>query len=128
MGTPLGFDVYEAREIATGKPLDGATVAVRMVHGASANVQTLKLDSSGRARGSFASPLLGTNLVFASVDLGGRATDAAAVQIDAGSSKQVVDEGSGNVRLSVDRQTYRLGDEIRRRVRIFPAGASGKRC
>jgi hypothetical protein len=112
VGTPLGFTV-EARELATGNPLEGATVAVRLVHGASANVQTIKLDSNGRARGSFSSPLLGTNLVFASVDLGGRATDAAAVQIDAESSREVVDEGSGNVKLSVDRQMYRLGDAIR---------------
>jgi hypothetical protein len=112
VGSPIGFDV-EAREIASGKPLAGATVSVRMVHGTSINQQTLKLDADGRGRGSFASPTLGTDLIFASVDLGGRATDAASVQVDAESSGQTVDEGSGNVALSVDRQNYRSGDSIR---------------
>jgi hypothetical protein len=123
VGTPLGFTV-EARELATGKPLAGANVTVRLVHGASANVQTLKLDADGNARGTFSPPLLGTNLVFASVDLGGRATDAASVQIDAESSKEVVDEGSGNVKLSVDRPAYRSGDAIR--VDANLAGGQGQ--
>lgn len=123
VGSPIGFDV-EARDVATGKPLAGATVTMRMVHGTSTNLQTLKLDADGRGRGSFASPLLGTDLIFASVDLGGRATDAVSVQVDAESSGQSVDQGSGNVSLAVDRTTYRSGDPIR--VDAHLAGAQGQ--
>jgi hypothetical protein len=123
VGSPIGFDV-EARDVVTGRPLAGATVTVRMVHGTSSNLQTLKLDADGRGRSSFASPLLGTDLIFASVDLGGRATDAVSVQVDAESSGQSVDQGSGNVSLAVDRQTYRSGDSIR--VDAHLAGGQGQ--
>ncbi len=101
LGTPLGFDVY-AQEI-DGKPLAGASVTVALVHGASIAQQQLTLDADGHARGSFSAPPLGTNLVFASVDHGGRAMDAAQVQIDPQVAAAATDGRSANVHVKLDK-------------------------
>jgi hypothetical protein len=110
LGAPLGFDVY-ANEL-DGKPLSTATATVQLVHGASISQQQLRLDSDGHARGSFSSPELGTNLVFAMVDRDGRAIDAAQVQIDPQAAAPATDGGSGNVHVSLDKRAYRADEEI----------------
>jgi hypothetical protein len=121
--TPIGFDVA-ASEIQTGKPLAGAAVTVRLVHGASVAQQQLTLDRDGRARGSFSSPQLGTNLVFASVEDSGRATDAEAVQVDArATDASTPDRSSGDVSVSLDKPAYRGGDDVA--VTAQAPGASG---
>jgi hypothetical protein len=109
LGTPIGFDVY-ANDVATGKPLPGANVTVQLVHGASIQQQVLVLDGAGHARASFSSPQLGTNLVFARVDDGGRAMDAAQVQVDAQAPAASFDGASPNVHIALDKSTYRSGD------------------
>lgn len=111
LGTPVGFDIY-ANDVETHRPLAGATATVQLVHGASIQQQQLKLDADGHARGSFSSPQLGTNLVFAFVDDGGRAMDAAQVQIDAHAEVAPIDAGSGNVHIALDKPLYRSGEEI----------------
>lgn len=110
LGTPIGFDVYA--DALDGKPLAGVTVMVRMMHGAAIAEQDLRLDSDGHARGSFASPALGTNLIFASVDHGGRATDAAQVQIDPNATLSTIEGSTPNVRVTLDKSSYRAGEEI----------------
>ncbi len=122
LGTPVDFDVYAA-DVATGKPLAGATVTMQLVHGAAVAQQQLVLDAAGHARGSFTSPQLGTNLVFASVDDGGRAMDAAQVQVNAQASAVTIEGGSGNVRLSLDKRSYRPGDTVT--VDASVAGGTG---
>ncbi|MEO6834287.1 MAG: hypothetical protein ABI231_00030 [Candidatus Tumulicola sp.] len=123
LGTAIGFDVY-ADEVATGKPLAGATVTARLTHGASVAQQFLTLDADGHARGSFTSPQLGTNLIFASVDDSGRATDAAAVQVDArAAGAATADRSSENVRVALDKAVYRSGQEVA--VDASAPGSSG---
>jgi hypothetical protein len=119
LGAPVGFDVY-AQEAAGGKPIAGATITAQLVHGASVQQQQLILDGNGHARGSFSSPQLGTNLVFASLDDGGRAIDAAQVQVDSQAGGDTGSGGSANVRVTLDKATYRAGDEV-----AVDAGASG---
>jgi hypothetical protein len=122
LGTPLGFDVY-ASDVASGKPLAGATVTARLSHGATVAQQQLTLDSDGHARGSFASPELGTDLVFASVDDSGRATDATAVQVEARATSATVAQGSADVHLSLGKPVYRGGDDVS--VDAQASGSSG---
>jgi hypothetical protein len=110
LGAPLTFDVYG--ETLEGKPLANASLTVELVHGRSTQQQQITLDGDGHARGSFTSPELGTNLIFASTDHGGRATDAAAVQIDPQASAPTADGRSPNVRVSVGASSYRTGEEI----------------
>ena len=111
LGTPVQFDVY-AVEYATGKPLSGATATLQLVHGATVQQQQITLDENGHARGAFSSPQLGTNLVFASVDDGGRAMDAAQVEVQAQASTATLEGGSANVRISLDKALYRAGDDV----------------
>ncbi len=121
LGMPVNFDVYA--HSLDGKPLAGAEVDVRMAHGASVAQQQLRLDADGHARGTFSSPELGTNLVVAFVDRGGRATDAAAVQIDPQAPAATNDGTSANVRVSLDRASYRAGDDVT--VNASAPGAQG---
>jgi hypothetical protein len=118
LGAPLGFSVDAAH--LDGNPLGGATVSVRLVHGPSVQEQQIALDRDGHARGSFSSPALGTDTVFASVDDGGRAVDAAQVQIDPQASSAGPDGASPNVRVTLDRSAYRAGEEI-----VVRAGVPG---
>ncbi len=111
LGTPLGFDVY-ANEAASGKPLSGGIVTVRLTHGAAVSQQQLTLDGDGHARGSFSSPQLGTNLIFASVDDSGTAMDAAAEQVDARASAGSSEEGSADVHVTLAKPVYRAGDDV----------------
>jgi hypothetical protein len=122
LGTPIGFDIY-ADDVGTGKPLAGASVTAQLSHGTSVAQQSLTLDGDGHARGSFSTPQLGTNLVFASVDDSGRATDAAAVQVDAAAAGAAADHGSADVHLALDKPTYRAGDDVS--VNATAAAAQG---
>jgi hypothetical protein len=122
LGTPIGFDVY-ANAVGTGKPLAGAVVTAQLVHGASVAQQQLVLDGDGHARGSFSSPQLGTNLVFARVDASGRATDAAAVQVDAAASAAAADGGSADVHVTLGKAVYSGGQDVA--VDAFAPGAQG---
>lgn len=110
LGTPLFFDVYAAE--LDGKPLGGATVNVALAHGVAAAQQRLTLDSDGHARGSFSSPELGANFLSAWVDHGGRATDAAEVRVEPQAAAPATDGASANVRIDLDRESYRPGDAI----------------
>jgi hypothetical protein len=110
LGTPAGFDVY-ANEL-DGRPLANAAVTVQMVHGASIAQQQLQLDGEGHARGSFSTPQLGTHLLFAWTDRGGRAMDAAQLRVDPHAPASDSDGASSNVALNLDKSTYRAGDEI----------------
>lgn len=110
LGSPLTFAVDAQR--LSGKPLADARVSVDLAHGSSTQRQTLTLDAQGRARGSFSSPDLGTNLLFASVDNGGRATDATQVQIDPSAPSAYVDGDDPNVRVALDESVYRPGETL----------------
>lgn len=110
LGTPIDFDVY-AEEL-DGRPLAGVSATVSLVHGSSEVQQRLTLDADGHARGSFASPQLGTNLVIASVDHDGKAADAAQVLVDPQAATATVDGRSADVRISLDKGRYRAGDDV----------------
>ncbi len=110
LGMPLWFDLYG--EELDGRPLAGATVTVTMAHGASVAQQQLRLDAQGHARGSFSSPALGTNLLVAYVDRGGRAMDAAQVQIDTQAAATTTGGASADVRVDLDKGAYRAGDDL----------------
>jgi hypothetical protein len=110
LGTPLRFDVYAAS--LDSKPLAGAVVTVDLTHGVSASRQQLTLDGEGHAAGAFSTPQLGTNFLVAWVDRGGRATDAAQVLIDPQGAQPASDAGSGDVRIGLDRTTYRAGELV----------------
>jgi methionine-rich copper-binding protein CopC len=122
LGTPVFFDVY-GNEVAGGKPLANQTVTMQLVHGSSVSSQQVTLDGSGHARGSFSAPPLGTNLVFASVDDGGRSMDAAQVEIVTQAATGTIDGGSTDVRIALDKAAYRNGDEVT--VDAAAPGASG---
>jgi len=121
LGTPLGFSVDATR--LDGSPLSGATAYVRLEHGPSVQQQQIVLDRDGHARGSFTAPPLGTDMIFAGVDDGGRAVDAAQVQIDPQASAPDVDGASPNVHIALDRSIYRTGDDIAVHARV--SGAQG---
>ncbi len=121
LGTPLSFDVYA--DGLDGKPLGGATVYVQLAHGVSAAQQRLTLDAAGHARGTFSSPELGANFLSAWVDRGGRAMDAAEVRVEPQAAAPSTDGTSANVRIDLDRQTYRPGQEMS--ISASAAGAQG---
>jgi len=110
LGAPVGFDVYA--DSIDGTPLSGAVVTVDLAHGTSGARQQLTLDGNGHARGSFSSPELGTNFLFASIDRGGRATDATQVRIDPQAAQAPTGGSSANVSLNLDRKVYRSDDPI----------------
>jgi hypothetical protein len=111
LGTPVFFNVY-ANDVATGKPLSNHAVTVQLVHGSSTSQQTLTLDGDGHVRGSFTAPPLGTNLIFAIVDEGGRSMDAAQAQVVTQAATGTVDGGSGDVHIALDKTAYRSGDSV----------------
>jgi hypothetical protein len=110
LGSPLSFDVDA--ETIDGTPLSKAPVRVDLIHGGSTQEQQIVLDAQGHARGTFNSPELGTNLIFASVDHGGRATDGAQVQVDPQASVPAADGRSPNVRISLGAGDVRAGQEV----------------
>jgi hypothetical protein len=121
LGVPVGFDVYA--ETLDGRPLAGAPATVDLNHGASGARQQLTLDASGHARGTFSAPELGTNFLFAWVDRGGRAMDAAQVRVDPAAVAPVSDGASSDVRVETDRALYRPEDDVT--VTAAAAGAQG---
>lgn len=110
IGAPLGFDVYA--ESLDGKPLANVGVTIDMVHGASIARQQLALDAGGHARGSFNAPDLGTNFLFATVDHGGRAMDAAQVRVDPQASGISTGGESPSVHVRLDRTSYRADEDV----------------
>jgi hypothetical protein len=110
LGAPIGFDVDA--DSLDGKPLAGASVTVTLVHGVTGAQQQLTLDADGHARGSFSSPELGTNFLFAYVDRGGRAMDVAQVRIDPQAASNAGEGGSANVRVTLDRSAYRADEDV----------------
>ena len=113
LGTPVNFDVF-ANDVATGRPLADARVDVEMQHGPSTQEQDLVLDHDGHAHGTFSAPSLGTNLVFATIDVDGeKATDAGQVDIVPQATQDTSLTGSSNVRVTLDRAVYHAGDEVK---------------
>ena len=121
LGIPLGFDVYG--DSLDGVPLAGATVTVALTHGATSARQQLTLGADGHARGTFGAPELGTNFLEAWIDRGGRAMDAAQVRVDPQATASGGDGGSANVRIALDRATYRADDDVA--VSADAAGSQG---
>ncbi len=123
LGTPVDFDVY-ANDIASGKPVAGSQVTATLSHGPSTQEQTLTLDRNGHARGTFNSPVLGMNLVTASLDNGGsKSTDAGQVDVVPQAGGDAAASGSSDAHVSLDKNVYHAGDEVH--VSALLAGASG---
>jgi hypothetical protein len=123
LGTPINFDVY-GNDISSGRPLAGAHVTVALQHGPSSQQQSLTLDDDGHAHGAFSAPSLGTNLVFATLDVGGAsATDAAQVDIVPQATQDTSLNGSANVRIALDHNVYRAGDAVQ--ISASLGGAQG---
>jgi hypothetical protein len=112
LGTPINFDIY-GNDIGSAKPLAGAHVTVALQHGPSTQQQDLTLDSDGHAHGAFTTPSLGTNLIFATVNVdGANAIDVAQVDIVPQATQDTSLNGSANVRIALDRSIYRAGDAV----------------
>ena len=112
LGTPVNFDVYGA-QIGNGRPLAGARVNVRLEHGPSIQEQQLTLDADGHAHGEFTAPSLGTNLVFATIESdGAQETDAGQVDIVPQATQDTSLNGSADVRIALDREVYRAGEDV----------------
>jgi hypothetical protein len=112
LGTPINFDIY-ANEVGSGKPLSGARVTATLAHGPSSQSQTLALDANGHARGTFSSPVLGMNLVMASVDTAtGTARDAGQVDVVPQANDDSGSSGSSNAHISLDKNVYHASDDI----------------
>jgi hypothetical protein len=122
LGTPIGFDVYA--DSLDGSPLSNARVTVELTHGATGAEQQLNLDAQGHARGSFSTPELGTNFLVAWLDRGGRAMDAAQVTVAPAAATAASDGASPNVRVALDRQTYRAGEDVN--VEAVAPGGQGE--
>ncbi|HUA09071.1 MAG TPA: hypothetical protein VMA98_07320 [Candidatus Acidoferrales bacterium] len=112
LGTPVNFEVF-GNEIASGAPLAGAHVTLMLQHGPTTQEQELTLDESGHAHGTFSTPSLGTNLIFATIDAGGaKSTDVGQVDIVSQATADTSLNGSSNVRIALDRTVYRAGEEV----------------
>ncbi|MBV8116876.1 MAG: hypothetical protein JOZ01_02795 [Candidatus Eremiobacteraeota bacterium] len=123
LGTPINFDVY-ANEIASGKPVAGTQVKATLSHGPSTQEQTLALDRNGHARGTFNSPVLGMNLVTATLDSGAlKSTDAAQVDVVPQAGGDAAESGSSDAHVSLDKNVYHANDDVR--VSASLPGASG---
>ena len=83
------------------------------MHGSTTQEQTLTLDANGHARGVFAAPELGTNMVFASADVdGAQAVDASEVEVVPLAAQAETDRGSADARVVLDRPVYSVGDDM----------------
>ena len=124
IGTPVNFDVY-VNEVESGKPLADATVTAQLSHGPSVQQQLLHLDGNGHAHGTFTSPQYGTNLIVASVNEDGRqAQDAGQIDIGSQATRDTSDAGSANAHISLDRNFYHAGEDVRASSSL--PGASGE--
>lgn len=121
-GSPAAFDV-NANDAATGKPVDGVSVRVQLVNGASVQEQMLTLDDRGHAHGAFNSPQVGSNLVVANAVGSEHAMDAAQVQVEPQTMQTQDAQASQSIHISLDRQRYAGGDQAR--VDAFLPGARG---
>ncbi len=123
LGMPIGFTVY-ASDVRSGAPLEGGRVDVTLSHGGLTQQQSIALDALGRARGSFTSADLGTNMMTATLDSGGeQAEDATQLEVVAQGSSDSTQGNSANVAIILDRDRYAAGDAIR--VQASAPGASG---
>lgn len=112
IGSAANFDVYAA-SVRDGKPDAGARVVVTLSHGAGQQQQTLVLDGSGHARGTFSSPDFGTNLILARLSDGNDvAEDAAQLQVVPQTDSVELQDNSADVTLHLDRARYRPGEPI----------------
>ena len=112
LGTTINFDVY-GNEISSAKPLAGAHVTVALQHGPSTQQQDLTLDADGHSHGAFSAPSLGTNLIFATITAdGANSIDIAQVDIVSQATQDTSLNGSANVRIALDRSSYRAGDTV----------------
>ncbi|MFN2448581.1 MAG: hypothetical protein ABR508_02140 [Candidatus Baltobacteraceae bacterium] len=119
-GMPASFRVF-ANDVSGGKPLPGAHVQVRLMHGASVQEQQIVLDENGRGRGAFTEPEAGSNLILASLQ-GADAMDAAELQVEP-VTMQMSGAGNQNAAIVLDRARYVPGEEAR--VHASLSGASG---
>ncbi len=121
-GMPAAFDVY-ANDVATGKPVERIPVRVQLVHGSSAQEQTLTLDDRGYAHGAFSGPQVGSNLIVASATQSDRAMDAAQLQVEPQTMQTQSLQSSGDIGITLDRKRYLAGQQAR--VDAFLSGAQG---
>ncbi|GAC1542339.1 MAG: hypothetical protein NVS2B17_20790 [Candidatus Velthaea sp.] len=113
-----GFDALD------GAPAAGASVHVQLIHGPAVQDQTVKLDAEGRARVQFRNPVPGTNLATAETNVAGkRAFDAAAIVVVPSALSGSASQKSSDVRITLDRSRYRVGDRINLEAAL--AGAAG---
>ncbi|GAC1404832.1 MAG: hypothetical protein NVSMB64_08680 [Candidatus Velthaea sp.] len=113
-----GFDALD------GTPAAGLSVHVQLVHGATVQDETVKLDVEGRARVQFRNPVPGTNLATAESTVEGkRAFDAAAIVVVPSALSGSASRKSSDVRITLDRGRYRVGDRVKLQGTL--AGAAG---
>jgi uncharacterized protein YfaS (alpha-2-macroglobulin family) len=118
-GTPAFFDIYGV-DVASGKPAEGVPVRVQLMHGSSAQEQSVTLDAHGHARGSFSRPQIGSSLVVASA---GASMDATQLQVEPQTMQMQNAQGSQNIAIALDRKRYTAGEEAH--VSASLSGARG---
>ncbi len=106
-GTPAVFDI-DGTESASGKPAEGLSVRVQLLHGSSVQEQRVTLDAHGHTRGSFSSPEIGSNLIVASA---GGSMDATQLQVEPQTMQMQGEQGSQNIAITLDRKRYTGGQE-----------------
>lgn len=123
IGDAATFEV-RGYDSADGRPAARLPVRLRLVHGPTAQEQTVTLDADGRARARFRSPVPGTNLVYATADADGRtALDVNAVTVAPQALLGSQARRSTDARIATDRARYAVGQRLT--VDASLAGANG---
>jgi hypothetical protein len=112
IGSPIGIEVI-GFDPADGTPAAHQSVDVTLSHGTDEMHQTVVLDADGHGHALFEHPQLGTNLVTASMSLGGRtALDAGAVTVAPQALAASPAEASDAIAVSLDHTRYKPGEQI----------------
>lgn len=111
VGQSAIFDVH-GFDAADGRPAAGREVRVTLTKGPNSTDQTITLDALGRGEATFRSTQLGTNIATAQLVDNPAAMDATAVTVAPGALGARLASRSADVRLTLDKDRYKLADHI----------------
>ncbi|MDQ2680412.1 MAG: hypothetical protein M3Y21_05235 [Candidatus Eremiobacteraeota bacterium] len=112
VGNPLHFDLY-AQDVESARPVGKLRAQVRLIHGNSAQEQTITLDSEGHARGSFSSAQIGDNLIVARASADGKdAVDAAEVQVVPQALESAATLANADISIGLNKPVYLSGQRV----------------
>jgi len=112
LGEPVVIDV-RGFDAVDGRPAAGLAVSLKLVHGPSAQSQSVALGPDGRARAIFRDVVPGTNLAYAQADVDGRAAlDVSAVTVAPQEQVGTRARRSADVQIATDHARYRVGEHV----------------